>query len=83
MAPVDGGLEGLLPGQRRPAATGQDREAVAQPLDQLVQPDRPQSHGGQLERQGHTVKTAAEIGHQLAVGVVNLKLDAGISRPLY
>ena len=59
VTPVNGGHQGLLPGQRGTAPAGEQPETVTQPFDQLLKSDRPQSHRGQLQRQRHAVEVAA------------------------
>ena len=81
VAPVDGGPERLLSRQRRAAATGQDRETVTQPLEQLIEADCPQPDGRQLECQWHAVEATTEVEQQLTGGVRVLELDAGVCRP--
>ena len=62
-APVDHGPQRPVSGQRGPAAPGEQREPVVQPLGELTGGQRAQPHGGQLDGQRHPVQRAADPGH--------------------
>jgi len=61
-APVDHRPQGLLPWQRGAAAGGPQPEAVVQAGGDLLGRQRAQPRGGQLDRQGHSVQPAADLG---------------------
>ena len=69
VAPLGGGPDRLVVRQGRPAAAGQQPEAVLEPVGQLLERDGPQPHGGQLDGQRHPVQAPAEPDHAGPVGV--------------
>src|SRR5207249_11842237 len=83
VTPVNGGHQGLLPRHSGPAASSEQRETVAQPVDQLLQSDRPQPDGCELQRQRHAVEMATEIGNKLAGCIGFLELDARVRGSSY
>ena len=62
MAPLDGGAQGLVAGKRGPTASREEVEAVAETGEHLLHAEHPGAHRCQLDRQGQTVKSAAEVG---------------------
>ena len=67
VAPVDGGAQRLVPGEGRPAAAGQEAEAVVQPGRDLLHRQGAHPGGGQLDGQRHAVEAAAQLGHRAGV----------------
>ena len=67
VAPVDGAAQGLLAGQRRPAAAGQQAEAVVQAGGDLLHREGPDPRGGQLDRQRDAVQPGADLPDQRRV----------------
>ena len=68
MAPLGGGAQRLLVRQRHAAAAGEQAEAMLQAAAQLLQRQRAQLHGGQLDRQRDAVQAPAQPDHVAAVG---------------
>jgi hypothetical protein len=52
-----------VPRQRGPAAAGEQREPVIQPLGELIRGQRTQPDGRQLDGQRHSVQRPADPGH--------------------
>src|SRR5207247_11200587 len=68
VAPVDRGLERLVARQRRATSAGEQGEAVAQPLEDLLHAEDSCSHSRQLDGEGQAVEAAAEIDDRGLVG---------------
>ena len=68
MAPVDGGSKGLLPGQRRSAAPGEQSESVLQARDDVFGAHHLHPRRGQLDREGDAVKAVADLDDGRSVG---------------
>ena len=67
VAPVERRPQRLLARQRRPAAAGQQPEAVVQPRGDLLDRQRPHPRRRQLERQRDAVQPPADRGHRRRV----------------
>ena len=62
-APVDQRVERLLPRHRRPAATGEEPEPVAEPPRDVVGRHDGHAGRGELDRERDPVETPADLGH--------------------
>src|SRR6266516_1059759 len=66
-APVDRGSERLMTRDGDPARAGQEAEPVIQSSSDLVGREGADARRGQLDRQRHTIQTAADLGDRSAV----------------
>jgi hypothetical protein len=81
-APVDHGPERPVPRQRDPAAAGEQREPVVQPLGELGRGKGPQPDGRQLDGQRHPVQGPADPGHLVRVARAELEVGPRGNRPV-
>ena len=61
VAPLHHGAEGLLPGQRRAGAAGQEPEAIVEAVRELLHGDHAHAGGRQLDRQREPVEARADV----------------------
>jgi hypothetical protein len=81
-APVDHRAQCPVPGQRDPAAAGQQPEPVVQAGRDLVRGQGAQPGRGQLDGQRHAVKRPADPGHRGRVGRGDLEARQHGTGPL-
>src|SRR5205823_1920329 len=67
VAPVDEGAQGLLPGQRRAAAGGEEAEAVVQALRDLLRRERADPRRRQFDGERDAVEAVANARHARSV----------------
>ena len=79
MRPLHRRKQSALPGRRRPARSGQEREPVVQPGEDLGHGGGPEPGCGQLERQRQAVQLPA---HRHDVGCLRRHVGAGLPGPL-
>ena len=60
VTPVDRGAQRLLARDRRPRSAGQQRQAIRQPLGELLDRQQPQPRRGQLDRKRQPVQVRAD-----------------------
>jgi len=60
-----------VPGQRRPAAAGEQREPVIEAFGELRRGQRARPDRGQLDGQRHAVERPADPRHRVGVGLIN------------
>ncbi|MGJ4943605.1 hypothetical protein ACQR1W_23735 [Bradyrhizobium sp. HKCCYLS1011] len=63
-----------MPRHRGASASGQQLKAVAQPRGQPTRPKQVDPRDRELDRKRNAVKTAAQIGHDRHVGIVELEV---------
>jgi hypothetical protein len=81
-APIDRGVQRLVPAAGGPAARAQQPEAIPEPVDYMVHGQRPQAHGGQLDGQRNALEAAAELRDGVRVASVDLEARLNGRRPL-
>lgn len=59
--PVDDRAEGLLAGQDRAGAGGEETEAVVETVGDLARGEQPEAGGGQFDGEGQAVEAAADL----------------------
>jgi hypothetical protein len=83
MTPIDGSPQGLLTREGRATAARQESEAIIQPLHQLLDGDRPDLGGRQLDRERDAVQVPADLLDGRGILLGQGKAGEGGGRPLY
>ena len=81
-APVDDGAQRLVPGQRRAAAAGEQREPVVQAFGELRRGQGAQPRGCQFDGQRHAVQRLADAHHGGHVAVVEREAGQDSGSPV-
>ena len=82
VTPVDGRSERLLTRQRRATSSGQQREPVGQPIEDLLGGEDSGSNRGKLDRQRQAVETAAQLDDGRLIRAGQLERPRGGGRTL-
>ena len=82
VGPVDGGPQRLVALDRRAAATGQEPEALPEPLRDLRRRQRARPGGRELDRERDAVEAPADLDDRVDVAGVDLEPGPDRARPL-
>ena len=82
VAPVEGGPQRPLAGDRRATAVGQQPEPVVQPVEDVRGLEHPQSRGRHLDREGQPVEPPADLPHGVKVGAAPGSVRAYAAGPV-
>jgi hypothetical protein len=82
MTPVDGRSERLLPRKRRAPSSGQECEAVGQPVKDLLGAEDSGPHRGELDRERQAVETPAQLSDGRLIRTGQLERPRGRGGPL-
>src|SRR4029079_17031989 len=67
VAPVEGLVEGLLPGRQVVGPAGEEAQSLGQPVEDVLRAEDTDARGGELDRQRQAVDAPAELAYRLEI----------------